>query len=166
MEPRGGDAEVGALFQAEYRNMVGIARLLVGSGPAAEEVVQEAFVRLLTKWSRLSDPDRAAGYLRSTVVNLARSRLRRRAVVLRHIPLRGREPAEPDEYALADEARGEMAAALRGLSMRQRECLVLRYFAQLTEAETAAALGIAVGSVKSHVHRGLQALEQALKERA
>lgn len=156
--------DVDDLFRAHYPTMVGVARLLVGPA-AAEEVVQEAFVRLIDKRPGLRDPERAAGYLRQTVVNLARGRLRRRVIGLRLLPTQVslRAPQQPDEAALHSAERERLAAALHQLPPRQRECLVLRHYAGLTEPETAAALGIAVGSVKSHVHRALSAMEAALE---
>lgn len=155
------DEAVVALYRAEYRTMVGVARVLVGPG-AAEEIVQEAFVRLIGKLSRLRDPHQAGGYLRTTVVNLCRGRLRRRAIGLRLLssPSPSSFAPGPDDAA-AD--RAHIAEALARLPLRQRECLVLRYYADMTEAETARTLGITVGSVKSHVHRALAAMERVLE---
>jgi RNA polymerase sigma factor (sigma-70 family) len=148
--------------------MVGVARVLVGPA-AAEEIVQEAFIRLIGKLSGLSDQERAAGYLHMTVVNLARGRLRRRAIGMRAaasapvVQAGQRSPMQPDDAAVKEDQRVRISAALAALSPRQRECMVLRYYAGMTDTETAEAMGIAVGSVKSHVHRAMGAMEKALE---
>jgi RNA polymerase sigma-70 factor (sigma-E family) len=156
---------VEALFRAEYRRLVGLARLLVDDAGQAEEVVQDAFVALHRHWSRLREEDAAPAWLRAAVVNGARGTLRRRATARRH--LRVAEPAlggGPDERAeLADDHRA-VAAALRRLPDRQRACLALRFYGDLTEAEIAATLGISAGSVKTHVHRGMAALSTVLED--
>lgn len=156
------EAALAALFRDHYANLVHLASLLVDDQGAAEEVVQEAFVGLFRHWDQLDDTQAAAGYLRTTVVNLARSRLRRRAVRRRHRsePLPDAPSAEVGALA-RDEERAVLAAIGR-LPRRQRECLVLRYYLDLGQAETAAMLGISEGSVKSHTHRGLAALAAVL----
>jgi RNA polymerase sigma-70 factor (sigma-E family) len=151
------------LFDEHYGSLVGLARLLLDDGDAAEEVVQEAFARLAVGRSRLRDPDRAPAYLRSTVVNLARGRLRRRAVARRHpepapVPVGG-----ADEFAVRADARRRVLDAVRSLPRRQREVLVLRYYLDLSEREIADSLGISAGSVKTHASRGLAALGPVLE---
>lgn len=156
---------VEALYRSEYRRLVGIARLLVDDVGSAEEVVQDAFVALHRNWARLRDEGAAPAWLRTAVVNGARGRLRRRATARHH--LRVAEPgvaATVEERSqLADEHRA-VAAALRGLPERQRACLVLRFYGDLSEAEIATTLGISAGSVKTHVHRGLAALTAAMED--
>jgi len=152
------------LFRRHYGEMVGLAGLLVGDRGTAEEVVQDAFARFHLSRHRITDPDREVSYLRSIVCNLARSRLRRLAVErrLRPMPRADVEPA-PD-VALTSHRRDEVAAALAALPRRQRECVVLRYWLDLPEREIAETLGIAAGSVKSHLHRGLGALGDRLED--
>jgi RNA polymerase sigma-70 factor (sigma-E family) len=145
-------ASIEALFRARYTEMVGLAGLLLGDRGAAEEVVQDAFAKFHLSRHRITDPDREVAYLRSIVCNLARGRLRRRSVERR---LR---PAPRLEVVPA------VAAGLASLPRRQRECVVLRYWLDLSERDIAATLGIAPGSVKSHLHRGLAALEDRLEE--
>ena len=157
-------ATVEALFRSEYRSLVRLAALLLDDRGAAEEVVQDAFVQLQVGWDRVRDPARAPAWLRSAVLNGARSRLRRRGVRRRHlqaVPVHHESAAEGAERS--DEHRRVMAA-LRTLPPRQREALVLKFYAELSEAETAAAMGVSAGSVKTHVHRGLAALERLLEE--
>lgn len=158
------EEEVADLFRAEYRSLVRLASLLLGDQGAAEEVVQDAFVKLQLGWGRLRDRDRAPAWLRTAVLNGARSRLRRAAVGRRHLEVArpvASAPVESDAVAFDDRRR--MLAALRRLPARQREALVLKFYMELSEAETAAAMGVSAGSVKTHVHRGLAALESALE---
>jgi RNA polymerase sigma-70 factor (sigma-E family) len=131
----------------------------------AEEVVQDAFVKAHLAWHRLRDPAKAAAYLRSAVLNGARSRLRHLRVVERSDHER-REVASTgsvEQEQMDGERHREVIAALRALPDRQRECLALRYYLDLSEAEIAATLGISAGSVKTHVHRGIAALATRLE---
>ncbi len=155
---------VEALFRSEYRRLVGLARLLVDDPGQAEEVVQDAFVDLHRHWGQLRSPGAAPAWLRTAVVNGSRGRLRRRATARRH--LRSTEPSVavgPDERAVLSDEHRAVATALRGLPPRQRACLALRYYDDLTEAQIATTLGISTGSVKTHVHRGIAALAIALE---
>jgi RNA polymerase sigma-70 factor (sigma-E family) len=158
---------VEALFREEYRRLVGLARLLVDDPAHAEEVVQDAFVSLHRNWDHLRQPAAAPAWLRAAVVNGSRGRGRRTATARKH--LKAVEPSlagGPDESAvLADEHRA-VARALRTLPDRQRACIALRYYDDLTESEVAEVLGISVGSVKTHVHRGMAALAKALEDRS
>jgi RNA polymerase sigma-70 factor (sigma-E family) len=153
------------LFRREYPAMVGMASILVGGRAAAEDVVQEAFVRMLVKWPTVAD-ERAGAYLRTTVLNLARGRLRRDRVAGRqHRVLRlvGVGDDGADDAAVAGDEHRRVMGALSGLPRRQRECAVLRYYLDYSEAEIAAALGVAAGSVKSHLSRARSALSLALE---
>lgn len=153
-----------ALYATHWAPMVRLAALLLGSTSAAEEVVQDAFVALYRRWSKLTDQEAAAGYLRTSVVNGCRSWHRHQAVELRH-----REPpppggAEPTELAEMHEHDARVLSALRTLPRRQQEVLVLRYYADASESEIAALCGISRGAVKSHAHRGMAALRETLGE--
>ncbi|WP_410790665.1 RNA polymerase sigma factor [Kribbella sp. C-35] len=157
------DALVVALFQAEAGRLVQLARWFVDDRTAAEDLVQEAFLRLARSQHRIHDPDRAAAYLRSIVINLARDHNRRGLVSLRH-----RLPADPDDrsaedHAFADESRREVIAALRELPRRQRDCVVLRYYLELSVADIADTLGLSPNSVKTHLQRGLRSLKSVLE---
>jgi RNA polymerase sigma-70 factor (sigma-E family) len=153
------------LYRDHYRSLVRLASLLLDDVPSSEEVVQDAFVRVHMAWDRITEPSRRLAYLRSAVLNGARSRMRRRQVRRRLEPVPDRLTAESAEAAaLVTEDHREVLAALRGLPDRQRECLALRYYLDLSEADIAATLGISTGSVKTHTHRGMAALEKALEE--
>jgi RNA polymerase sigma-70 factor (sigma-E family) len=158
------DAALAALFHEHYAALVRLAALLVDDPGAAEEVVQEAFVGLFRRWDRLHDPAAAPGYLRATVVNRSRSRLRHRAVRRRHRAEALPDAPSAEAGALARDEEHAVLVAVARLPRRQRECLVLRYYLDLGQSETAAALGISEGSVKSHTHRALAALAAQLGE--
>lgn len=156
------DSAVEQLYAGHYRQLVRLAVLLVRDRETAEEVVQDAFVAMHGRWSRLRDPDNAAAYLRQAVVNRARSALRHRGVVERHRPTAVPDEPGADEAVLAADRRRQVLDALARLSDRQREVLTLRYFLDLSEQEIASTLGISPGSVKSHASRGAAALRQLL----
>lgn len=158
------DEAVTALYPVHYRPLVRLAALLVHDVGTAEEVVQDAFVELHRRWHRLRDPDRAGGYLRQTVVNRSRSVLRHRQVEARHPQQPPADLPGADVAAVAGEQRREVIAALHRLPPRQREALVLRYYADLSEAEIADVMGISRGAVKSHASRGIAALRPLLEE--
>jgi RNA polymerase sigma-70 factor (sigma-E family) len=155
------------LYAAHYRPLLRLAVLLVRDRETAEEVVQDAFVAMHGTWGRLRDPERALAYLRKTVVNRARSVLRRRGVERRHLPGPAVDrptgvAAGADAAAVDAERRAHVLDALRALPRRQREVLALRYYADLDEATIAQTLGISRGAVKSHASRGAAALRERL----
>lgn len=154
------------LHREHYGPLVRLATLVVGDVALSEELVQDAFVKLQLRWGGLRQLDRAPAYLRSIVLNGARSHLRRRAVRERHAQVRTVAAAAetPESSALGRAEHERMVAALRRLPDRQREALALRYYLDLSEAEIAAAMGVSLGSVKTHVHRGLAALARDLGE--
>lgn len=156
------DRAVTALYAEHYRPMVRLATLLLSDQGRAEEVVQDAFVALHGRWSRLDDAERATAYLRRSVVNGCRSAHRRRGVEARHPPSPPEDAASAEVSALAAADRDEVLRALGGLSPRQREVLVLRYYLDLSEADIADALRISRGAVKSHASRGIDALRTRL----
>lgn len=155
---------IAELYRVQYRDLVRLAALLLDERGASEEVVQDAFVKLQLGWDRLRDHDRADAWLRSAVLNGARSRMRRRLTVARHPEPPPGDAASAESGALASDAHERMIAALRRLPGRQREALVLRYYLDLSEAEMSDAMGIAAGSVKTHLHRGIDSLKQHLEE--
>jgi RNA polymerase sigma-70 factor (sigma-E family) len=161
MEVRPGrDEALSRLFEGHYADTVRLAFYLTASWPVAEDLAQEAFVRLWRRWGGLRDHHAALGYLRATVVNLSRSALRRRLLELRHQRPIGQEGYDSDPVTRLDVAR-----ALAALPARKRACVVLRHLVDLSVEETAAVLGISTGSVKSQTHRGLRLLEAALSDR-
>jgi RNA polymerase sigma factor (sigma-70 family) len=161
------DAErlVVELFQTEGRSLVRLARLFVDDRDAAEDIVQEAFLRLARHAGRIESADRAPAYLRSIVLNLARDHNRRGLMSLRHHAAAGRELDVDDDVAevlaRSDEHR-RVVEAVRGLPRRQRDCVTLRYFEQLSIPDVASTLGLSPNSVKTHLRRALDALGDAL----
>jgi RNA polymerase sigma-70 factor (sigma-E family) len=155
----GRDEALSRLFEAHYADTVRLAFYLTGSWLVAEDLAQEAFVRLWRRWGGLRDHHAALGYLRTTVVNLSRSTLRRRRLELRHQHPSGQQGHDTDPVARLDIAR-----ALAGLPAGKRACVVLRHLVDLSVEETAAVLGISTGSVKSQTHKGLRLLEAALSD--
>jgi RNA polymerase sigma-70 factor (sigma-E family) len=162
MVPRTADEAVRVLYGTHWHQLVRLATLLTRDASVAEELVQDAFVSLHRRWSSLTDPAAAHGYLRITVVNNARSVLRHRGVEERYRQPGPPEPSGPEERAVQATEDARVMAALRSLSRRQQEVLVLRYYADLSEQEIAETLGMSRGAVKSHAHRGIAALREAL----
>jgi RNA polymerase sigma-70 factor (sigma-E family) len=161
--PGSADEAVGVLYATHWFQLVRLATLLTRDASIAEELVQDAFVSLHRRWDALADPAAAHGYLRTTVVNNARSALRHRGVEERYRQPGPPEPAGPEEHAVRATEDARVMAALRTLSRRQQEVLVLRYYADLSEQDIAHTLGLTKGAVKSHAHRGLAALKAALE---
>lgn len=160
------DQAVTLLFAAHYRGLVRLAVLLLHDQPVAEEVTQDAFVALHASWRRLKDADKALAYLRATVLNKARSSLRRRLVARRYAAAQPPPATAPsaESGAMGLLRHQEVLAAVRKLPTRQREAIVLRYYAELSEAEIADAMGVSRGAVKSHTSRGMAALRQVLEK--
>ena len=160
------DDAVTELYTAHYTALVRLAAMLVRNTAEAEEVVQDAFVATHRRWRRLRDADKGLAYLRQTVVNTARSRLRRRSVEERHRPAPMPDAASAEHVALEHDEHSEVFTALRSLPARQREAVVLRYYVDLSEAEIAVTMGVSRGAVKSHTARGMSALRTALESRS
>lgn len=152
-----------SLYDAHYGVLVRVAVLLVRDPETAEDIVQDAFVDMCKRWPRLRDRKRAAGYLRTSVVNRSRSVLRHRQVVDRARTPRPGVSSGADEAVLIRDRRDVVLTALAGLPRRQREVLVLRHYLELSEAEIASTLGISRGAVKSHASRGATALRATLE---
>ena len=158
MAIEGSRAERLATLYAQHAPKAGrLAFLLLGDKGAAEDLVQEAFVRVAGRLTMLRKPEAFEGYLRQTVVNLARSHIRRK---VRDRAIAERVRRERTSHVGApDVAQSDLIArGMQALTHRQRAAIVLRFYLDLSEEETAETLGCAVGTVKSSVHRGLQAL--------
>lgn len=153
------------LYHHRRLTLVRLALLLVDDLPTAEDVVQDAFTALLHRHGdRLGNLDDPEAYLRTSVVNKARSVLRRRRTARAYIPEREHPCPSADHSVLLAETHQEVIDALQGLTRRQREVLVLRYWSDLTEAQIADTLGISRGTVKSTASRALDALGRQLQE--
>jgi len=144
-------------------SLVRLATLLVDDLQLAEDVVQEAFIAVHRHADRIRDPDATLAYLRTSVVNTARSMIRKRMTARRYqqAVLDRDEPPADTTVMLAAEHR-EVLTALRRLPDRQREVLTLRYWSDLSEAQIAETLGISRGAVKSNASRGIARLEAIL----
>lgn len=133
-----------------------VAVLLCGDPHQAEDLLQEALIALAEKWEKVEHPD---AFVRTV---LARQRVswwrrRRHEVISETVPDRGL-----DDGSEARARNDEVHRALRALPQRQRAALVLRYFEDLTEAQTAEAMGVAVGTVKSLSHQAVAGLRRQL----
>jgi len=157
---QGADGAVRVLYGQHYRSLVRLASLLLADAGAAEDLVQDAFVAVHDAWGQLQDTGRALAYLRRCVVAGSRSR-QDRPVLARIAP--GPAPGRP-VTGRAGPARHspELVAALDALPARQREVLVLHYYAGLPEAEVAAVMGISRRSAAKHLTRALPALRSRL----
>ena len=153
------DGFVEAMYHEHGRGLVHMVRLFVDDRNAAEDLVQEAFIRLARSAHKIEDDRKAAAYLRSIVLNLARDHNRRGLVSLRHrLPLDDRQASVEDEVVLAEDQQ-QVVDALRELPRRQRDCLILRYYDELGIDDIADTLSISRNSVKTHLTRGIHALE-------
>jgi RNA polymerase sigma-70 factor (sigma-E family) len=157
-EAEGG--RLGELYARHAASAVRLAYLLTGDHALAEDLAHEAFIRLYGRFRDLRNPDAFPAYLRTTLVNLTRSHFRRRRVERTYLE---RQRAAPDPPAEDPGPNEELWEALRSLSPRQRAAIVLRYYEDLTEAETADVLRCPVGTVKSLVSRGMERLRAELR---
>ena len=157
------DSAVTELYSTHYRALVRLAALLVRDVSTAEEVVQDSFIAMHASWRRLRDTDKALSYLRQSVVNKSRSVLRHRVVMDRNAPKPAPDVPSAEQGAITLLERSSVVKALRKLPERQREALVLRYYADLSEAQIASVMGISRGAVKSHTARGMSSLKAVLE---
>ena len=164
LEGSSADELLTTLYTTHYRDLVRLAAFLTGDRDNAEEVVQDAYVKVHGAWRRVREPEKAEAYLRTAVVNLSRSRLRRRQVAARYKPEPLADSASAETFAMEHAQREAVLAALHELPRRQREAVVLRYYGDLSEAQTAQAMGCSVGSVKSHTSRAMAALRPLLED--
>jgi RNA polymerase sigma-70 factor (sigma-E family) len=160
-EPDAGQA-VTALYREHAVGLTRLAVAMLGDRPAAEEVVQEAFCGLYRRWSHISDPAKSLPYVRSAVLNGCRSVIRRRSRQDGRTAAAEPAAASAEYDVLIGEEHREVLQAVRRLPRRQREALMLRYFADLDPPEIARAMGISPGTVKSTLSRGIAALGQML----
>jgi RNA polymerase sigma-70 factor (sigma-E family) len=152
------------LFRAHHLELVRLALVMVGDLGTAEDVVQDVFERLHRRWPRLRDEASGLAYARSSVLNSCRSVHRRSAVARKYAGKLAIAPDSAADTAQESADRSSMLTALRGLPRRQREVLVLRYYADLDITEVSGTLGITPSAVRSTSTRGLAALARALKE--
>src|SRR5262245_59532836 len=138
------------LYASRWAAMVRLARLLTAADGASEELVQDAFLRVRTKWGTLENP---SAYVRAAVVNACRNHQRRRLL----------ERRQPQSPGITTDAPDELRSAIARLPSRQRAALVLRYYEDLPEAEIAELLGCSVPAVKSLLHRAVNDLRKVIE---
>jgi RNA polymerase sigma-70 factor (sigma-E family) len=161
------DAGVTGLYQAHAAGLVKLAIFMLGDRAPAEDVVQEAFFGLYRNWDRLSDSGKALAYVRVSVVNGCRAALRqrtRRGRLDRAAAMHGPDAESAESMVLVGEEHRAVLAAVRRLPVRQREALMLRFYLGVPEEETARAMGVSRGTVKSSTFRALASLARMLKE--
>jgi RNA polymerase sigma factor (sigma-70 family) len=149
-----------ALYQREFAKMVRIATLVGGSQESAEEIVQDAFVRVHQRFDSLDNP---GAYLRSCVVNGCRDRLRRRMRFDERLPVLATDTSADFEAAGSPDVRVDMARALAALPLRSRLALVLKFYGGWTVPEISDALDLPAGTVKTVIHRGLARLRKEIE---
>lgn len=156
--------EFHAFFERHYAELSRLAHLLTGEADTADDLAADALLALWHRWDRVRAADHPAAYARGVVANLARTRIRsavreRRRVALFWSP-RGERAENPDVAGVVD-----VREALRRLPFRKRACVVLRHAFDLSEKDTALALGISVGTVKSQTSKGMTELQRLLGTR-
>jgi RNA polymerase sigma-70 factor (sigma-E family) len=160
----GADA-VRILFRDHHVELVRLAAMILGDIPAAEDVVQDAFEQVHRHWRRVREPSSGLAYARSCVVNGCRSAHRRAAVARKYSPWLAQPlDARATDHVTAVDDSDQVVAALRILTRRQREAIVLRYYADLDVAEIAETLRVSPGAVRATINRALATLGSALGE--
>ena len=157
-----GDGQGGfaAWSAAQAPSLHRFAYLMCGDWHDAEDLVQEALAKAALHWSRIERTEHPDAYVRTILLNQCRSMWRRPWA-------RTSRASDPVDRSVPDAtdmiaARSEVMAALRLLPTRQRATVVLRYYEELSEAETAAVLGCSVGTVKNQTHKALRSLREAM----
>jgi RNA polymerase sigma-70 factor (sigma-E family) len=161
---RAADQAVAQLYALHYQSLTRLAALLVRDVATADEVVQDAFAAMHDAWHRFGDPEEALAYLRQAVVNRSRSVLRHRIIADTNRSWAPPDMPSAERGALVLLESEAALAALRGLPVRQREAILLRYYADLSEDQIAAVMGISRGAVKNHTARGMAALRAAVEQ--
>ena len=154
-----GGSGLDALYRAHYESMVRLAGLLTGDFSIGEEIAQDAFARLVDARG-VREP---SAYLRATVVNLSRSRIRRAVIARRHGAAQAVSFVDPASGPEGVPTQITVRDELARLPRRQREAIVLRYYAGMSDGEIAEALGVTTGSVKTHIHRAMAALVERME---
>ncbi|MEU3292259.1 SigE family RNA polymerase sigma factor [Streptomyces longwoodensis] len=153
--------EFHAFFERHYAELSRLARLLTGEPDAADDLAADALLALWHRWDRVRAADYPVAYARGVVANLARTRVRSAVRERRRISLfwsqRDERTEDPDVAGVVD-----VQSALRRLPFRKRACVVLRHAFDLSEKDTALALGISVGTVKSQTSKGMAELQKLL----
>jgi RNA polymerase sigma-70 factor (sigma-E family) len=155
-------ARMEELYAQHVQGTVRLAYLLTGNGEVAKDIAQDAFVRAFGRWHHLRKASSFESYLRATTVNAARSYFRHLSVERRFL---AREAARPPKDVPAPELslQGRLRGELLALPTRQRAAVVLRYFEDLSEDQTAELLGCSRGNVKALASKGMARLREVIK---
>ncbi|GAB2738278.1 SigE family RNA polymerase sigma factor [Streptomyces bullii] len=157
--------EFHAFFERHYAELSRLACLLTGETDTADDLAADALLALWHRWDRVRAADHPAAYARGVVANLARTRIRSAVRERRRIALfwsqREERTENPDVAGVVD-----VREALRRLPFRKRACVVLRHAFDLSERDTALALGVSVGTVKSQTSKGMAELQRLLGAQA
>jgi RNA polymerase sigma-70 factor (sigma-E family) len=162
--PQDADREVTALYLTHYRPLVRIAALLVQDLAEAEEIVQDSFVAVHAAWRRLPDAEHALSYLHRSVVDRSRATVRRHIVVDKLAPRLAPDVPSGHGEASIEVERSAFISALWTLPPRQREVVVLRYFADLPETQVAWATGISETAVEAYTVQAMSSLQTELRK--
>ncbi|EMF55145.1 SigE family RNA polymerase sigma factor [Streptomyces bottropensis] len=153
--------EFHAFFERHYAELSRLAHLLTGEADAADDLAADALLAMWHRWDRVRAADHPVAYARGVVANLARTRIRSAVRERRRITLfwsqREEKTENPDVPGVVD-----VQSALRRLPFRKRACVVLRHAFDLSEKDTALALGVSVGTVKSQTSKGMAELQKLL----
>ncbi|MDT0569356.1 SigE family RNA polymerase sigma factor [Streptomyces sp. DSM 3412] len=153
--------EFHAFFERHYAELSRLAHLLTGEADAADDLAADALLAMWHRWDRVRAADHPVAYARGVVANLARTRIRSAVRERRRITLfwsqREEKTENPDVAGVVD-----VQSALRRLPFRKRACVVLRHAFDLSEKDTALALGVSVGTVKSQTSKGMAELQKLL----
>ncbi|MER5534333.1 SigE family RNA polymerase sigma factor [Streptomyces mirabilis] len=153
--------EFHAFFERHHAELARFAHLLTGEADAADDLAADALLALWHRWDRVRAADHPVAYARGVVANLARTRIRSAVRERRRITLfwsqREDKTENPDIAGKID-----VQEALRRLPFRKRACVVLRHAFDLSEKDTALALGVSVGTVKSQTSKGMAELKRLL----
>ncbi|NGO75698.1 SigE family RNA polymerase sigma factor [Streptomyces sp. YC504] len=154
-------AEFHAFFERHHAELARFAHLVTGEAEAADDLAADALLAVWDRWDRVRAADHPVAYARGVVANMARSRIRSAVRERRRVALywsrHAEDSAGPDVAAVVDVRR-----ALRRLPFRKRACVVLRHALDLSERDTAMALGISVGTVKSQTSKAVAELQRLL----
>ena len=157
------DADFAAYMAARQPSLLRTAYLLTGDRHTAEDLVQIAFAKLYLSWDKVQRRELVDGYVRRILVN-EHSSLWRRAWKRREVGRRRRCPRRTRSTGTDDGESAALWAFVQTLPRKQRAVIVLRYYEDLTEAETADVLGISVGTVKSQASRALAAMRSRVHD--
>lgn len=158
IRPEPGVGPLARLYEEHAARAFRLAYLLTGDHDLAEDLVQDAFVKLIGRFTDLRSPESFDVYLRRTIVNLSYGQFRRRRTERAYLA-RGRIHAERTSDAFPDvERKDELWTQMQRIAPRQRAALILRYYEDLSEQQAADVLRCSLRTVKSLVTRGIRAM--------